>query len=89
MEKEIIISDQIFHNWKQNDCTKAVIKVIDDIISRQERVIANYVVSAAEININSLYQMRGVANLAKELAQIIQEKDTLEIAMQGVENENS
>ena len=77
------ISDEAFHQWKQNDCTVGLIKLLNDSIEIGENSILGYIKSTSDISVSRLAFYKGVLNNLIEVQEAIQNKATLEADMEG------
>ena len=75
----IEITDEAFHQWKQNDCTISLIKLIDSLIDKGEKSIVGHVLGKEHIDIESLSIYKGELLGLDILQKAILDKNTLEM----------
>jgi len=84
-----VINNQTFHDWKQHDCTKALINLIKDSIEIDETSIMVHVKSNEIINTDVLNCYKGGLKNLHEILMSIQDKLKLELYLNDKEVENA
>ena len=74
----MIISDEAFHQWKQNDCTVSLLKLIEDLIEAGKKSITGHILGSQHVDIELLNIYKGELLGLDKLQGAILDKETLE-----------
>jgi hypothetical protein len=88
MEDKEIISDHAYHQWKQHDCTKALLMLLDDGLDVADKSILGHVQGNNEINVNELNRLKGGYYTAHEIKHAVLNKKQLEVMLVEMEEED-
>jgi hypothetical protein len=88
-EEENEISNQVFNNWKNHDCTKSLIKIIDDCVETIKKLSLKELEGVSKINVDQLYFCRGGKYIAEQIKEKLLNKQELEHFSKEEENVNA
>jgi hypothetical protein len=85
--QEELLTNQTFYSWKNHECTKALIKIIDDCVEKIDNLSLKELEGISKINVDQLYFNRGGKYIAKEIKEKLLNKNELEHFLKEEEDE--